>query len=62
MFGAEIELCLINFIPEKFSKQNMIFLSSVSIYNCPLIEAHRNSVCLHVTGLPMQGVFSFMWK
>lgn len=56
-----MKLCHINFhtliSPKWFAKQKGILLSSVSIYNCPWVEAYRNSVCLRVTGHPTHGVF-----
>lgn len=62
-----MKLCHINFhpliiSPKWFSKQNVILLSSMRIYNCPVVEAYRNSVCLHVTGLPLQDAFFLLME
>lgn len=67
MVSAEMKLCHINFhpltiSPKWFSKQNVLLLSSVSTYNCPLVEAHRNSDCLRVKGLSPQGVFFLLME
>lgn len=58
---TEVNLCLLNINPliislEWITQQNVILLSPISTYNCPLLEAYKNSICLHIAGLPMQSV------